>query len=72
MTTQIFYNETELSGKFQVMTTLKLEGKGIKNYGGSHIVEFNGELFKENFNYWVTPSALANLKANYNLKRACF
>lgn len=68
----IFYNETELNGKFQVMTTEKLEGKGIKNFGGSNPVEYKGEVFFGNINYWVTKQALDNLKANLNLIRTCF
>ena len=72
MTNLIFFNETTLNDKIQVMTTLKLEGKGIKNYGGSYIVEFHNELFKDNFDYWVTKSAFEKLKLKYNLTRTCF
>lgn len=72
MTAQIFFNETELNGKYQVLTTLNLEGKGIKNYGGSAIVEYNGEIHKENKTYWVSKSALENIKNNYKTQRTCF
>ena len=68
----VFYSETELNGKFQVMTSVKLEGKGIKNYGGSAPVQYKGEVFFGNTNYWVTKEALENLKNNLNLLRTCF
>jgi len=68
----VFYSETELNGKFQVMTSEKLEGKGIKNYGGSNPVEYKGEVFFGNTNYWVTKEALENLKNNLNLLKTCF
>jgi hypothetical protein len=72
MTNQIFFNETTLNNKIQVMTTLKLEGKGIKNCGGEYIVEFNNKIFKGNVNYWVTKKAFEILKSNNKLTRTCF
>jgi len=68
----IFYNETESNGKFQVMTTENLEGKGIKNYGGSAPVQYQGVSYFGNITYWVTKSALESLKSNFNLTRTCF
>lgn len=72
MENKIFYNETTLNNKIQVMTTLELNGKGIKNYGGSNIVEFNSQIFKGNYNYWVTLSAFEKIKSTYKLTRVCF
>jgi hypothetical protein len=72
MTNQIFFNETTLNNKIQVMTTLKLEGKGIRNFGGQYIVEFDNKIFKGNVNYWMTQKAFKNLSSQFNVTRVCF
>lgn len=72
MTNQIFYNETSLNGKFQVMTSKELTGKGIKKVGSNYITTQKGEVYKNLNKYWVTASILEQLKKNSNTERACF
>jgi hypothetical protein len=72
MTTQIFFNGTTLNNKIQIMTSLELSGKGIKKYGINKIVNHHGNIYKNNFDYWITKSAFETLKSNYNLTRTCF
>jgi hypothetical protein len=72
MTTQIFYNETSLNGKFQVMTHTEMTGKGVKKIGSNCITTQKGEVYKNLNNYWVTNSILEQLKKKYNTQRACF
>lgn len=72
MTNQIFYNETSLNGKFQVMTSAELTGKGIKKVGSNYITTQKGEVYKNLNNYWVTASILEQLKKNSNTEMACF
>lgn len=68
MTALNFYNETTSNGKYIVMSANELTGKGIKNFGGSSIVEYNGELYKNNKMYSVTKEALQTI----NVVRTCF
>ena len=72
MTTQIFYNETELNGKFQVMANIELTGAGVKKYGSGHILTHKTEIFKNLNNYWVSKEALEIIKQNNNAERTCF
>ncbi len=72
MTNKIFYNETSLNGKFQVMTTVELNGKGIKKVGSNEITEQKNVIYNNLNNYWVSNSALTLIKQNNNAERACF
>ena len=72
MTTQIFFNETTLNGKFEVRTSLNLNEKGIKKYSSFSIFEHKGEIVKGVNAYWVSKSALENIKTNYKTERASF
>lgn len=68
----IFYNETSLNGKHQVMTTEELTGKGIRKIGDNYITEQKGKLYKNLKNYWVSKEVLETIKEDNNTKRACF
>lgn len=69
----IFFNETELNGKFQVMANIELTAIGVKKYSvANNILAHKGEVFKGLINYWVTKKALINIKSQYNAERTCF
>lgn len=68
----LFLNNTTNNAKFQIFTTENISGNGIKNYGGSNILEVNGKIFKNLTNFWVSASALKNLKNNYNVISTSF
>ena len=72
MTNKIFYSETSLNGKFQVMTSTELTGRGIKKIGSNYITTQKGEIYKNLNNYWVTALILEQLKKNSNTERAWF
>lgn len=72
MTIKIFYNETELNGRFQVMANIELTRTGIKKYGSNHILTHNTEIFKNLNNYWVSKEAFENIKQNPNAERTSF
>ena len=67
-----FYNETSLNGKYQVMSTENLGGKGIRKIGDNYITEQKGKLYKNLKNYWVSKSALEAIKEYANTERVCF
>ena len=66
------YNETTLNGKYQVMSTEELTGRGIKKVGVNCITENKGNVYKNLNEYWVTKSALDTIKKNFSIERACF
>ena len=67
-----FYNETSLNGKYQVMTTEELKGKGIRKVSGNAITTQKGNIYKNLNNYWVSKEVLETIKENNNTERACF
>jgi hypothetical protein len=71
-TNHIFYNETELNGKFQVMSNFELAIAGIKKYGSNNIILHKNEIYKGLNNYWVSKSMLKSIKDQFNPERTCF
>lgn len=67
-----FYNETSLNGKYQVMTTKELNGKGIKKVSCNSITTQKGIIYKNLNNYWVNKEVLEILKNNNETVLACF
>jgi hypothetical protein len=68
----VFFNETSLNGKFQVMTTAELSGVGIQKYGSNNILTHKNEIYKGLNNYWVTESALSEIKKDNLTERTFF
>lgn len=68
----VFYNETALNGKFQVMTVLDLKGSSIKKIGGGCITTQKNVIYKGLNNYWVSKESLKTIKENNNTERAFF
>lgn len=67
-----FYNETSLNGKYQVMTTEELTGKGVRKVSGNAITTQKGNIYKNLNNYWVSKEVLEIIKEDNNTERACF
>ena len=67
-----FYNETSLNGKFQVMTTEELKGRGIKKVSNNAITTQKGNTYKNLNKYWVSKKVFEVIKENTNTQRACF
>lgn len=72
MKAPIFYNETALNGRYQVKTAIQLTGEEIRQVGTNDILTHKNEIFKGLKNYWVSLSALNEIKANNLTERACF
>lgn len=67
-----FYNETSLNGKYQVMTTNELNGKGVRKVSGNAITTQKGNIYRNLNNYWVSKEVLETIKKDNNTERACF
>jgi hypothetical protein len=68
----VFYNETGMNGKYQVISSVELEGAGT-NYGGRSIHEHAGKLHKNlNYKYWVNRKQLDEIKARPAAVRTSF
>jgi hypothetical protein len=67
-----FYNETSLNGKFQIMTTEELNGKGIKKVCSNSITTHKGDIYKNLNKYWVSKDVFNTIKEDNNAERAYF
>lgn len=68
----IFYNETTLGGKIQIMTTKEISGEGILKTGKNYIHAHKGVIHKRLFNYWLDKKAFEKLKKENVLERTVF
>lgn len=70
----IFFNETSMNGKYQVMTSLLLEGEGIRRVTveplGVH--EHHNKFYNKMHNYWVSKEQLENIKQKEGATRTSF
>jgi len=72
MATTIFYSETSLNGKYQVMTNGNLTGRGVKKVASNCITTQKGAIYSGLNRFWVSAQVLEDLKKNNNTERACF
>lgn len=72
MKNQIFYSETELNGKFQVMANFEIKLQGVKKYGSNYIITHKNQIYKSLNSYWVSKSLLKTIMEQFNPERACF
>jgi hypothetical protein len=73
MTNSIFfYSPATLNGKFQVMTTAELTGKGITKTRSNAITTQKNIIYKNLNEFWVTAKKFQELKNNFQTQVACF
>jgi len=68
----IFYNETSLNGKYQVMTVQSLNGGGIKKIGSDYIHLHNNKMYKNLNKYWISKIQLEKIRNSDNSIRTSF
>ena len=70
--TATFYKSTSSNGKFAVMSTELISGKGIKLTAINSILTHKNEIYKNLNVYNVTATALKNIQSNFNAEVANF
>lgn len=68
----IFFSETALNGKYQMVANFELPVEGIKKYGSTFIHIHKGEIHKNLNNYWVDKNTLESMKKQFNMERTSF
>lgn len=69
---KVFFNETSLNGKFEVMSNVELQMPGIIKVGSNSILTHKGEIYKNLLHYWVTKDALDEIKQTLSPVRTSF
>lgn len=69
---EIFYSETTLNGKFQVMTSMELPFKGSRKTSTNCVTTQKNVIYKNLNNYWVTKKTFELIKELPNSERAVF
>jgi hypothetical protein len=68
-----FLNTTTFKGKYQVMSTEELTGKGIRKVGNNSITTYKGKVYGGLKNYWLTKKAVEDLKVSMDVQEVvCF
>jgi len=73
MTNSIFfYSPDSLNGRYQVMTTEDLSGRGVTKISSNAITMQKNTLYKNLNNFWVTAKKLEEFKSKFQAQVAYF